>query len=70
MMPEQLPTQLPSPRQNIEFGYLFRMDLFILKATFDIDFTIEDPGIYKLRVTTIDLAWRTAVAWKTITVKK
>ena len=34
----------------------------------EISFTLKHPGIYRLRAATVDMAGRTAVEWKTITV--
>jgi len=38
--------------------------------TAEIDFRIEQSGNYRLRSATVDMAGRTAVVWKTITVKE
>jgi hypothetical protein len=38
------------------------------RATVDIKFKISQPGKYRLRAATVDLAGRTAVVWKNITV--
>jgi hypothetical protein len=40
------------------------------KSTVEINFRIERPGNYRLRIATVDLAGRTAVVWKAITVKQ
>jgi len=40
------------------------------KFTVEVNFRIERPGNYCLRVATVDMAGRTAVVWKTITVKE
>ena len=38
-------------------------------STVAVDFRIEQPGNYRLRAATVDLAGRTGVVWKSITVK-
>jgi hypothetical protein len=35
----------------------------------EIQFTIRQPGKYRLRAATVDLAGRTAVVWKNVTVE-
>ncbi|MFH1744422.1 MAG: hypothetical protein ABIH23_35920, partial [bacterium] len=35
----------------------------------EVDFILKRPGIYRLRAATVDLAGRTSVVWKTITVE-
>jgi hypothetical protein len=39
------------------------------RAIVDINFKINQPGKYRLRAVTVDLAGRTAVVWKNITVE-
>ncbi len=39
------------------------------RSTVDITFKISQPGKYRLRAATVDLAGRTAVVWKNITVR-
>jgi hypothetical protein len=39
------------------------------RTTVEIEFKIEQPGKYRLRAATVDLAGRTTVVWKNITVE-
>jgi len=39
------------------------------RTSVDIKFRISQPGKYRLRAATVDLAGRTAVVWKNITVE-
>ena len=45
-----------------------RIDQTESVAEVEIRFTLNRPGNYRLRVATVDLAGRTAVAWGTVTV--
>ncbi len=38
-------------------------------TTVEIGFKVETPGLYRLRTATVDLAGRTAEAWKGFTVE-